>query len=195
MCYLKTERRFCLKLKTYQNFCLLNTDITIVRFSDRAKWGGYDKFTVIAEEMLQKNPEKSLLGSVLAVYRNLREKYEFRLRYDEAGQFFIKEMELKRKYREVLSEDGRIIPKRNDWTRRNFSLSGMYHAFSNYEESLLRPIFLGFFIVSSTTILYVTQSNPNLTLHSARMYLMLQDIFQITLYLLAGRKLEIKLSG
>ena len=42
----------------------------------------------------------------MAVYRNLRENYEYRLRYDEAGKFFIKEMELKRKYREILSPDG-----------------------------------------------------------------------------------------
>jgi len=34
----------------------------------------------------------------------LRENYEFRLRYDEAGKFFIREMELKRRYREVISE-------------------------------------------------------------------------------------------
>ena len=43
--------------------------------------------------------EEIRLGSVMAVYRNLRENYEFRLRDDEAGQFFFKEMELKRKYR------------------------------------------------------------------------------------------------
>ena len=29
------------------------------------------------------------LGSVKAIYRNLRENYEFRMRYDEAGEFFI----------------------------------------------------------------------------------------------------------
>jgi hypothetical protein len=39
------------------------------------------------------------LGTVMAVYRNLRENYEFRLKFDEAGKFFIKEMELKRNYR------------------------------------------------------------------------------------------------
>jgi hypothetical protein len=33
----------------------------------------------------------------MAIYRNLRENYEYRLRYDEAGEFFIREMELKRK--------------------------------------------------------------------------------------------------
>ena len=49
----------------------------------------------------------------MAVYRNLRENYEFRLRYDEAGKFFMKEMELKRRYREILSHDGSSITKRN----------------------------------------------------------------------------------
>ena len=51
------------------------------------------------------------LGTVMAVYRNLRENYEFRLRYDEAGQFFFKEMELKRKYRqeEINSKEERML--------------------------------------------------------------------------------------
>jgi hypothetical protein len=47
-------------------------------------------------------PELSL-GSIKAVYRNLRENYEYRMRYDEADQFFIREMELKRIYREAPS--------------------------------------------------------------------------------------------
>jgi hypothetical protein len=37
------------------------------------------------------------IGSVKAIYRNLGENCEYRLRYDEAGEFFIREMELKRK--------------------------------------------------------------------------------------------------
>ena len=45
------------------------------------------------------------LGSIKAVYRSLRENYEYRMRYDEAGQFFIREMELKRKYKEVPSKE------------------------------------------------------------------------------------------
>jgi uncharacterized protein YjbI with pentapeptide repeats len=39
------------------------------------------------------------IEDVLSIYRNLRENYEFQLRYDEAGKFFIREMELKRNYR------------------------------------------------------------------------------------------------
>ena len=41
------------------------------------------------------------LGGVLAVYRNLRENYEYRLKYDEAGEFFIREIEMKRNYRQI----------------------------------------------------------------------------------------------
>ena len=82
----------------------MNSDITRIRFSDKTRWRederkkGKDRFTVIEEKWLEgshpKSPDISL-GSVMAVYRNLRENYEFRLRYDEAGKFFIKEMELK----------------------------------------------------------------------------------------------------
>jgi hypothetical protein len=36
--------------------------------------------------------------AVMSIYRNLRENYEYCLRYDEAGEFFKKEMELKRNY-------------------------------------------------------------------------------------------------
>jgi len=36
----------------------------------------------------------------MAVYRNTRENYKYRLRYDEADKFFSKEIELKRKYQQ-----------------------------------------------------------------------------------------------
>ena len=56
-----------------------------------------DRFKVIEERWLEEVPEKiKSLVSVMAVYRNLRENYEFRLIYDEAGKFFTREMELKR---------------------------------------------------------------------------------------------------
>jgi hypothetical protein len=60
------------------------------------------------ENLLYSNNEvKDLnLGSILVVYRNLREYYEYRMRYDEAGEFFIREMEVKRKYREIYSKGG-----------------------------------------------------------------------------------------
>jgi hypothetical protein len=53
----------------------------------------------LENEHEQENESKQIsLDLVLYVYRRLRENYEFKLKFDEAGKFFIKEMELKRKY-------------------------------------------------------------------------------------------------
>jgi hypothetical protein len=142
----------------------MNTDITGVRFSDKARWrnveydkfwGGKkvkeDRFKIIDERLLEgKIKEKDghttkdfNLGSIKAVYRSIRENYEYRMRYDEAGQFFIREMELKRKYREVVSskeEDSSFEIKQNIWFRRNlFSLTGLYYNLFVYGEDLKRP--------------------------------------------------------
>jgi hypothetical protein len=99
------------------------------------------------------------------------------MRYDEAGQFFIREMELKRKYREVVSKEekeevdnnleGEEVPqpepeqeeensleiKQNNWFRRNlFSLTGWYYHLSRYGESLWRPTLAGVVIVFLSTL-------------------------------------------
>ena len=86
------------------NVSFADCDITRIKFSDKITWGGKDKFTIIEEESLKNKSQVISLDLVLSVYRNLRENYEFRLRYDEAGKFFIKEMQLKRKYRTVYSK-------------------------------------------------------------------------------------------
>jgi hypothetical protein len=59
------------------------------------------------EQFFEDYPDQVNLGSVKTIYRNLRENYEYRLRYDEAGKFFIREMELTRNYR----VDGDTIKK------------------------------------------------------------------------------------
>ena len=118
------------------------------------------------------------LGSIKAVYRNLRENYEYRLRYDEAGKFFIREMELKRKYREVtpsskLSErsidspgleseaksDQEILPrvKENGWLRKNiFTLTAWYYHLSRYGEDLIRPTVTGIVIILLSTFFWMS---------------------------------------
>jgi hypothetical protein len=99
----------------------------------------------------------------MSVYRNLRENYEFRLRYDEAGEFFIKEMELKRKYREDISEDGsRVIVKPNSWLRRNLSLTGLYYRFSTYGESIAKPAIIAAITGGLSTLVWLMHSNPTL---------------------------------
>jgi hypothetical protein len=106
------------------------------------------------------------------------------MRYDEAGKFFVREMELKRNYREVSSisyvryklakgicklfrketksssdlTKSKIIYNR--WLRRNLSLIGLYRFFFMYGESLKRPflfLLLPLFIAST---LYFLAINP-----------------------------------
>jgi hypothetical protein len=40
-------------IEDLSQFSFMNTDITRVRFGDRAKWGEKDKFKVVEEEMLE----------------------------------------------------------------------------------------------------------------------------------------------
>ncbi len=176
------------------------TDITRIRFGDKVMWGG-DGYTILEEQRLMKYIEehkektlsdKSIQGEndgsdplslelVLSVYRNLRENYEFRLRYDDAGKFFIKEMELKRKYREItksstpkhwkfklrknrskrnteVTRTSEIIE--NHVLRKHISLTGLYYHFSTYGESILKPVIIGIIIVGLSTAFWLIQANP-----------------------------------
>jgi hypothetical protein len=182
------KEKVIFEIENISNISFMNTDLTGIRFSDKARWGEmkveYDKFwggkkvkednrfKIIEERLLEeKINEKDghttkdfNLGSIKAVYRNLRENYEYRMRWDEAGQFFIREMELKRKYREVPSkEENRVEIKQNNWFVRNlFSLTGWYYHLSGYGESIWRPTLAGLVIVFLSTLFWLLQSNPTL---------------------------------
>jgi hypothetical protein len=112
------------------------------------------------DELNLYNVKKISTESIKAIYRNLRENYEYRLRYDEAGQFFVREMEIKRKYREKFSTYiGKDIPKKNNWLRRNFSFIGLYHNICNYGESTTRPLILFGIIMSLSTAYWFVSSS------------------------------------
>jgi len=166
-------------IENLSNVSFMNTDLTGVRFSDNARWGGKkvkeDRFKIVDERLLEEEIKENdghttnkdfNLGSIKAVYRNLRENYEYRMRYDEAGQFFIREMELKRMYREVPLlkeevENSSLGIKQNNWFRRNlFSLTGWYYHLSRYGESIWRPTVAGIVIVFLSTLFWLMQSNP-----------------------------------
>ena len=71
-------------------------------------------------------------------------------------------MELKRKYREILSNDGssKVVVKSNGWLRRNLSLTGIYYHLSRYGEDLLRPALIGVVVVFLSTLFWLIQNNP-----------------------------------
>ncbi len=143
----------------------LDTDITGIRFSDRTTWGGQDKFKIIEELWLEDDLSKPArarrvsIGGVLSVYRNLRENYEFRRRYDEAGLFFIKEMEIKRKY-QITNSNEICCYKGKNWVKRNFSLTGLYFHLSRYGENLSRPTCVGIGIIVFATLLFCYPERP-----------------------------------
>jgi len=163
--------RVTFDVSNMSNVSFSDSDITKIRFSDKVKWGGDDKFTIIEEEWLiqkikgaieNKNEtarmppklEPLTLELVLSVYRNLRENYEFRLRFGDVGKFFMREMELTRKFRESPSTPAvnnlvrklkiRNIPKtevkkelrENCWFRRNIcSLTGFIKLWRKFMEA------------------------------------------------------------
>jgi hypothetical protein len=85
------------------------------------------------------------------------------MRYDEAGQFFIREMELKRKYREVPSkeENNSLEIKQNNWFKKTYSiLTAWYYHLSRYGESIWRPTLAGLVVVTLSTLFWLIQINP-----------------------------------
>ena len=183
------KEKVIFEVEDLSNVSFMNTDLTGVRFSDEARWGEKkveyhkfwrrkkvkeDRFKIRDERILEEKIKGSdghttkdfNLGSIKAVYRSLRENYENRMRWDEAGQFFIREMELKRMYREVPSkevENSSLEIKQNNWFRRNlFSLTGWYYHLSRYGESLWRPTLAGLAIIILSTLFWSTQENPEL---------------------------------
>jgi hypothetical protein len=178
------------------NVSFADCDITRIRFGKDISWGGEDGFTIVEEVWLKEHGKKADknenerservapgLELVLSVYRNLRENYEFRLSYDDAGKFFIKEMELKRKYRDghptsafrlKLIALAKKLKRDNDSSlpevqyglkekgrfERNFSLTGLYYHLSRYGESISRPAAVGVITVFLSTLFWLIQTNP-----------------------------------
>jgi|CXWL01.1.fsa_nt_gi uncharacterized protein YjbI with pentapeptide repeats len=126
-----------------------DTDITRIKFAEKIIWGNDDKFEIWDARELVKNPKNFGLSSVLSTYRNLRENYEFRLMYEEAGQFFVREMDLKRKYYEDPNDN--YNTKTRPFYYRYFSLTSFYSYLSRYGESFKRTLFwVGLIFLAST---------------------------------------------
>lgn len=133
------------------NTSFVNTDISRVNFGERVRWGSENTFQIYDERLLIKHPESVSLGAVLSTYRNLRENYEFRLKYDEAGAFFIREMELKRNYKNTKSMTG---SKQKSRIQRYFSLLSFYFYLAKYGEDVKRPIIWSFVVLVSAGLYY-----------------------------------------
>lgn len=114
------------------------TDMSRIIFTGKTKWEKDGKFDIFDARKLSNNPQDSDLSIVLSTYRNLRENYEFRLMYEEAGNFFVKEMELKRNYSYDLNNR---TTKKKHWIKRNISMANCYNILSKYGEDFGRISF------------------------------------------------------
>jgi uncharacterized protein YjbI with pentapeptide repeats len=140
----------------------INTNVTLVRFSEKVVWKPEEW-----EEESRPPPEKLDLEALKAVYRNLRENYENSFRFLDAQRYHIKELDLRREYRqqekEILKSEyrkpGKDIlhvdkpkPKKNDKIRKNVSLTGLYYHISRYGYDYNRAIIYAVIIFATPMI-------------------------------------------
>jgi len=147
---------------------MLRTDVTRVDFVDenwrprqeflRAMVGVKSRRAVLEEYILERMTKSGYdipselhditAAQVVQLYRRLRENYETNKRYAEAGDFFIGEMDVSRKYKTVqkivglrdkMLEASFIVKKRSFWDPYRLFLLEPYHKLSLYGESVLRP--------------------------------------------------------
>jgi uncharacterized protein YjbI with pentapeptide repeats len=139
-----------LDVKDLTKVSFRNSDITKVRFSQYAGWGRTDKFKVLDEEILDKAGDISL-GSVITIYRNLQKNYDHYFRFEEADRFYVREMEVRRKYKEQVKK-GVVEVRKKCWIFRNIlSFLGWYRIVSNYRLSYTRPMLI---IIGILSILF-----------------------------------------
>lgn len=121
---------------------------------------------------------RTRLETIIAVYRYLRENYEYHLKYEDAGKFFIRERELKRNYREIPKDNGYYIVKKN-WLSRNISFDGLYYHLAKYGESYDRPLGLASIIAISSIMFFWLHDLTNLK-ESGNYLLILQTLENAT---------------
>lgn len=133
------------------NTSFLYVDISEVDIGERVSWGSDRR--ILDERFADAGHADYDYEVVATVYRRLRQNLESKMRYTEAGRFFIGEMECKRK-------NVRIKNPILRWLRTNvFSALAWYKYMSHYGESYARVltwIFLVPILASAATALAQT---------------------------------------
>lgn len=159
------------------NLSMINSDIMRIKFGNDVVWNVEDRnpfckwlyfknknrdYQIFDERLLENNLEVTInLESILDVYRNLRENFDYYLKYDNSGEFFVREMELKRKYRINPKNIGRkTIPKQ--YFSQRLSLLSLYNVIGQYGNSIYRPFYFSIAIISFFTLYFLTNQLTNL---------------------------------
>lgn len=133
------------------NVSFLYSDITEINFLNE-KWAKKNGRLSVIDESRIKNDDTITYDTVAQLYRILRRNYEVNYRFEEAGNFFIGEMEMLRL--DVSARfSNKILKMIELWLRRNFSLIGIYKYLSLYGESYFRPTIWAFIIIISYPLL------------------------------------------
>ena len=152
-----------------KNVSFLETDIKRVRFGNGTIFNEHElkipkflkntRYKIIDEKMLENKEEPDLdLESVMDVYRNLRDNYDYQLRYDVAGEFFVREMEIKRKYKKN-KPSASVKTLHKNCLRQRVSILGVYNLIAQYGHSYYRPIFAAIPILLVSTLYFVTRGH------------------------------------
>lgn len=104
----------------------------------------------------KKNTETNLsLESIKNAYRDLRENFDLNLRYETSGEFHVREMELKRKYREKHNGDKTTTVERHVFWKY-LSIYWLYNMLGQYGQSYYRPIYFAISIISIATYYFLS---------------------------------------
>ena len=140
-------------------------------FWDKAKsylnWMRNSDFKIYDERKLEKQLKRELwkldnketnlsLESIKNLYRDLRENFDYNLRYETSGEFHVREMELMRKYREK-HKAGRIITTKKHIVWKHLSIFWLYNILAQYGQSYHRPIYFAIFVISIATYCFLSQ--------------------------------------
>ena len=152
------------------NVSFLNTDLKEASFGSMITWlpqtshgsrAIWDRKCRIHDEKILESGtlDPALnLENVRSVYRDLRDNFDRQLRYDVAGGFFVREMEVGRKYR--IDENGRAVPK--PICRRALTWHAAYNVLAEYGQSLGRPaLFLALMFAAGSLLLWCGTGVPH----------------------------------
>lgn len=144
------------------NVSFLRTDITRIRFGNDVIWSeGKDPYLILEERILAKDAEQGLhLEDVMDLYRHLRDNYEFYSRYDMSSYFYIRELELSRKYRKNDAVQDQKTIKKSKF-RSLISILSAFYLVSKYGQSYLRPLSFGLIGVAFSTMYFWTSGFSN----------------------------------
>ena len=119
------------------------------------RWWKRDKVKVGISWKREKIPDVFIsLESIKNIYRDLRDSFDYTLRYETSGEFHVRDLELKRKFKEK-QEEYRIITSSKHFLWKHLSIYWIYNMLAQYGQSYHRPIYFAILIITIATGYFV----------------------------------------